>query len=579
MSEPIPKEQRALVMQGGGALGAYEAGVYRVLHDWVSEKLEEQNRTDENVFDIIAGVSIGSINAAIIVSHVLQNRRQHRSSSVLKCWEGSAEKLEEFWHDLTSPKLSSLASWPIYWIDHSFLFMSWWWMYQGLFRKTYSAAAKYYYKSWLDAAKRFWIVDWPYIPIWTGEELPPVKWISWKDKWREEVPYVLFYFWWPDNHGPVASAEAARRYYSWRYFSHMGAPNVYTPIIPQADLKFFDWWNPNSILYRFGNDPLKRTIKEYWESNDLGERRIKTTGNQPRLLLVSTDLQNSTSVIFDSFEKEEEDDEYGGKICRTVYGEDKDQYTIEYPEGIGMEHLDTSMAFHQRHKYPTLLVRKVKNGHSPYEERPFWDGIYLSNSPLRELIQAHGDYWSPKVKGRKEKEQIPKLKVYIVDLYPITEKGTPEGFDEITDRQYDVLFSDKTRYDEKVAHMVTDYVDLSRKMQELLSTVKDPADRDRLRKELEYFLNNKEIDKETHLEKVPKSRKRNGKPRKYRDLLEGTFEVEVYRIQRSEDNKENDIYGEETDIYGKAFDFSKKTIEDLMDQGARNARSEIASWR
>jgi NTE family protein len=91
MSEPIPKEQRALVMQGGGALGAYEAGVYRTLHDWLSKKLEEQNRTDENVFDIIAGVSIGAINAAIIVSHVLQNRRQHRSRSVLKCWEGSAE--------------------------------------------------------------------------------------------------------------------------------------------------------------------------------------------------------------------------------------------------------------------------------------------------------------------------------------------------------------------------------------------------------------------------------------------------------------------------------------------------------
>lgn len=33
MNEPIPKEQRALVMQGAGALGAYEAGVYKTLYE------------------------------------------------------------------------------------------------------------------------------------------------------------------------------------------------------------------------------------------------------------------------------------------------------------------------------------------------------------------------------------------------------------------------------------------------------------------------------------------------------------------------------------------------------------------
>jgi NTE family protein len=32
----MAQKQRALVLQGGGALGAYEAGVYRVLYDWIS---------------------------------------------------------------------------------------------------------------------------------------------------------------------------------------------------------------------------------------------------------------------------------------------------------------------------------------------------------------------------------------------------------------------------------------------------------------------------------------------------------------------------------------------------------------
>lgn len=58
--------QRALILQGGGALGAYELGVYRAL----CERLIEKDRSDgarknRPLFDIIAGASIGALNAAI----------------------------------------------------------------------------------------------------------------------------------------------------------------------------------------------------------------------------------------------------------------------------------------------------------------------------------------------------------------------------------------------------------------------------------------------------------------------------------------------------------------------------------
>jgi predicted acylesterase/phospholipase RssA len=33
--------QKFLVLQGGGALGAYEAGVYRALYDWISDNPEK----------------------------------------------------------------------------------------------------------------------------------------------------------------------------------------------------------------------------------------------------------------------------------------------------------------------------------------------------------------------------------------------------------------------------------------------------------------------------------------------------------------------------------------------------------
>jgi predicted acylesterase/phospholipase RssA len=33
----VPSTQRALVFQGGGSLGAYEAGVFHVLYHWIKK--------------------------------------------------------------------------------------------------------------------------------------------------------------------------------------------------------------------------------------------------------------------------------------------------------------------------------------------------------------------------------------------------------------------------------------------------------------------------------------------------------------------------------------------------------------
>jgi predicted acylesterase/phospholipase RssA len=69
--------------------------VYRVLYEQISESLKSQNRVNENIFDIIAGTSIGAINAAISVSHVVENKKkQNPSWYQLRCWENSADKLE-----------------------------------------------------------------------------------------------------------------------------------------------------------------------------------------------------------------------------------------------------------------------------------------------------------------------------------------------------------------------------------------------------------------------------------------------------------------------------------------------------
>ena len=94
------RPQRALVLQGGGALGAYEAGVFKVLCEHLTKQDEEKGEKDRPLFDIIAGTSIGAINAAILVSHVADRRKTNPNITPKEGWEGSVEKLVSFWNYL-----------------------------------------------------------------------------------------------------------------------------------------------------------------------------------------------------------------------------------------------------------------------------------------------------------------------------------------------------------------------------------------------------------------------------------------------------------------------------------------------
>jgi NTE family protein len=65
---------RALIFQGGGSLRAYEAGAYKAINEELSAALRSVDRGKEPLFHIVAGTSIGAINAAILVSHVKENK-------------------------------------------------------------------------------------------------------------------------------------------------------------------------------------------------------------------------------------------------------------------------------------------------------------------------------------------------------------------------------------------------------------------------------------------------------------------------------------------------------------------------
>ena len=83
---------RALIFQGGGSLGAYEAGAYKAINEDLSAYFRTEGRRNEPVFHIVSGTSIGAINAAILVSYVKEK----------KTWEGSDERLVEFWEYLSA---------------------------------------------------------------------------------------------------------------------------------------------------------------------------------------------------------------------------------------------------------------------------------------------------------------------------------------------------------------------------------------------------------------------------------------------------------------------------------------------
>ncbi len=90
---------RALVLQGGGTLGAYEAGILKILCKNLAEQDKENGEENKMLFDIVAGTYIGATNGAILVRQFLET----------KSWEKAADKLEKFWTKQLSLKCLDLS--------------------------------------------------------------------------------------------------------------------------------------------------------------------------------------------------------------------------------------------------------------------------------------------------------------------------------------------------------------------------------------------------------------------------------------------------------------------------------------
>jgi NTE family protein len=514
------KKQRALIFQGGGALGAYEAGAYKVLYDWISRHIE---KNDENLFDVIAGTSIGAINGAIILSHFLEKKNAdiNKSLNANEYWKGSANKLEKFWKEIQT---------------------------------------KYFFTDWLDL--NFW--PWDLLHNTIGD----IKkgWNNILDTAEESMSSVQSNFfikeWFDLLHFATeawdlpASAEAARRYWTTRTF---GAPNV-AAAIPRWDLKYWDsshgfrfrgeqrrlpfwWFNPTFSLKESCHNYIKFPIKTDQEKYE------------PRFLLVSVDVQSGDTVSFDSYDNKTEYNEYDQWKDNVNNKLSKEQsHIISYPNGIEWDHLSTTFSMPDLYRHATL--KDEKSG----TKRTFWDGGVLSNTPLRELIDQHKKYWKNKIgeeqlwDGILEEEnvvkkiKIPALDVYIIDVWPskLLDDPVPSDNDFVASRKTDLILLDKTEYEESVSRMVTQYMRIT---EELLKSFNEIDKSNKIKKILDTPI----IDNTLNAKGI----------KKYRDLLKGNFDINrVMRIERKDD-----LY---TMGYSMA-DFSAQSMNRLFELGKSDA--------
>jgi NTE family protein len=365
------------------------------MNEDLSANFRTAGRGNEPIFHIVAGTSIGAINAALLVSYVKEN----------KTWEGSGERLIEFWEYLsTQPSIENIPYFTQYW-----------------------------------------------------------------DYWRRLDKRI-------------ASGESARRYFSTKEFILKGVANVFVPKTPLLDHRFFD---PSNTWYIYDNRPLKESLEKF------AKFPISTSfeKDEPRLLLVAVDVQEATPVVFDSYEKEDgtRKSEYGryGRMKSDSSAKNPEneafEHVIRYEDGIKSDFVLASCSGPVNYDYTRLNVEtrtlavEGQNDSAAMEDntRPtfssngstslrfFWDGGLLANTPLRQTVLAHRHYW---LRVRKIEDNIPRLKFGIINLHPAKQEYLPSDYDRIVDRKNDIIYHDRTEFDEFVAVLVSDYATLAKSL-------------------------------------------------------------------------------------------------------------------
>jgi NTE family protein len=317
--------ETVLILQGGGSLGAFGCGVFKAL-------AESRVR-----IDILAGTSIGGINAAIIA--------------------GSKDKrpefaLEQFWLELAENSIDLVL---------------------------------------------------PLMP-----SIPLASTVN------ESESYYSHYH----QQASLSLMQALSFYSSALYGNSLMFLPRWRPEYAIKDPKYF---RPYEWTYIYDHSPLASTLEKY-----INYDKLRPGGNpNTRLIITAVNVLTANPMTFDSAHQ---------------------QITVKHLLGTSGYPL---------YGFPWVEVEKGMY---------VWDGSLLSNTPLREVIDA-----SPIIDKR----------IFLVENYPKKIERLPQNLPEVLHRARDIMFSDKTAHNIKMSKVITRHLEFIEELYKILEKNVDPSKIDR----------------------------------------------------------------------------------------------------
>lgn len=337
------KIEKVLILQGGGSLGAFGCGVFKAL-----AKSKAYRK-----LDIVAGTSIGGINASIIAG----SKEDHPENA-----------LEQFWRQLAEQNNPPFIN-----LDCN-----------KSVQKSNSNTSRYWpLEPWMDP---FFLALSNFLGTMTGD--PRSK--------------------------SLLSFSRSALFGNERMFKPRWSPDY-----AYQDPQFF---TPKKWTYLYDLSPLEKTLAEFVDYN-----KLKPDGDAHcRLIITATNVLTAEPITFDSSKKQ-----------------------------ITSKHILATSA------YPLYYFPWVEVEKGTY----CWDGGLLSNTPLREVIDA-----SP----------ILDKEIFLVENYPKNIDTLPENLYDTFHRARDIIFSDKTLHNVRMSKVITQYL---RFIDELYLIIENNVDQSKLDKE------------------------------------------------------------------------------------------------
>ena len=292
----------------------------------------------------------------------------------------------------------------------------------------------------------------------------------------------------PFSSFPLAAANVSSNTNTLHNLQFKSLFSFYSSAIYGNDKMFVPRWRPDYSLtdpqyftpwkwtYLYDHSPLLKTLEKYIDYNKI---QPNAKYNSPRLIITAVNVLTAEPLTFDSSEIK-----------------------------ITPRHLLATSG------YPLYSFPWVEVEEGVYA----WDGSLLSNTPLREVIDA---------------APVTDKQIFLVENYPKNIDNLPQNLPEVFHRARDIMFSDKTLHNVKMSKVITQYLSY---IEELYNIFQEHVDPDKLDKEL--------------VNKIQ---------RKYKKIKEyhGAEIKSVHYITRQEKHPH---------IYENA-DFSVKTIKESINDG------------